>query len=464
MSYIKVESNFIHSDLLNESNKFKDTSIEKLKNLTDSDSGEFSGYTGWFDYPNREGYEVLQQIQAYKDSLTVYYDSVIVVGVGGSYLGTKAVYNYYCGNEYPTKFENTSLPKIKPLFFFGYHLSEYETANLLRKLDELRPLVVVVSKSGGTLEPTLSYRILENYMTTRFGLEEADSRTIYVTDPKKGKLCEKAKIRGIKTFSIPEDIGGRYSVLSACGLVPLFLSGIDVNRILEGADKFYTEIKEFLGQNQMHPSLIYATLRATAWRKGKKIENFFYSEPRFKSIVEWWRQLFAESEGKNKVGMYPTGFFITADLHSLSQMLQEGDPVFFSTFMEIKSRRFKESSLKHIITMPKSLGYQNDDLGYLEGFTLDNIIEKAMKATRIAHFEGKLSSLVLNVPDDSLYSLGYLLNFFMVSCAVSCQLLGVHPFDQPGVEQYKTNLMALLGKPGMENVREKINEKMHKIS
>lgn len=464
MTYIKVDSSFVRGELKTSATEKKSSCFKELSSIVDSNAGPYADFNGWFDYPSQNGYKELEKVAEYVSELTVYYDSVLVVGVGGSYLGTKAVYNYFCGNEYPSVFDVQTSNKIKPLLFFGYHLSEYETAKLLRKLDDQRPLVVVISKSGGTLEPTLAYRIVENYMSARFGLEEADARTIYVTDPEKGKLLEKAGHRKIKTFPIPKNIGGRYSVLSPCGLVPLYLSGLNVSSLLDGANKFYEEIKLAMEKNYFHPCLHYASLRASAFESGKRIENLFFAEPRFKSIVEWWKQLFAESEGKNKKGMYPTGFFITADLHSLSQMLQDGDDIFFSTFLEYDSHQFKESSLKHIITMPKSLGFQNDDLGYLEGLNLNNIVDKAMQATRLAHFEGGLSSFVLRLPDDSLFSLGYLLSFFKVSCAISCRLLGVHPFDQPGVESYKRNLLALLGKPGTEEERIDIDEKLRKIS
>lgn len=451
MAYLSVDSSYVHGDILEQSRSRRDDARAALKDIAAGKDSSFDGYVGWYGFPKEHGYKVLQQVAEYKNELALYYDAVLVVGVGGSYLGAKAVYSYYTGNEYPRKFGTDAVPKkIKPLLFAGYHLSEYETSHLLKRLDELRPLVVVVSKSGGTLEPTLAARIIENYMTARFGLEEADRRTVFVTDPEKGKLTEKAQLRGNKTFPIPPDVGGRYSVFTACGLVPLYLAGIDANRLLEGAEAFYNEMGECLNGEAQHPALEYATIRAAAAQSGKKIENLFFNEPRFKYLMEWWRQLFAESEGKSGKGMFPCGFFLTADLHSTAQMLQEGNRMFFSTFLEMKPHATTDNSLSEVISMPKNHGFQNDELGYLEGVTLGDIVDNAMKATRIAHFDVDTSSIVLEVPGDNLYALGYLMSFFKVSCAVSCVLQGVHPFTQPGVEAYKTNLMGLLGKPGAE--------------
>jgi glucose-6-phosphate isomerase len=422
---------------------------------------ECSGYefTGWFDWPEQRGFALAEDITSYCENLDVAYDTVVVVGIGGSYLGTRAVCDAL-KHDFSVVTSSLGQPKAQ-IFYAGHNLSEIGLIELLEVLEKCQPIVNVISKSGTTTEPSVAFRILRNYMEKRYGQDGANRRIVATTDGQRGALRKLADEAGWKTFEVPDDVGGRYSVLTAVGLLPLSLAGFSISELLSGADKVFEELKACSQkEGSSHPVLSYAACRKVAWDSGKRIEILAYGEPKFASLVEWWKQLFGESEGKSGFGMFPSGLSCTTDLHSLGQYLQDGPRNLLETFLYVQDEVSRDS--RHIerrLQIPV-LGRDDDGLGYIERRYLSEVNQAAMEATKIAHFEGGVPCLQLSMPRRDEQSLGALIAFFETACAVSGSLLGVNPFDQPGVEAYKTNLFGLMGKPGYEKLGEEIRKKL----
>ena len=386
--------------------------------------GPGAGMLGWLDLPKSPWREV-QHIADEGKRIQDTSDCLVVVGIGGSYLGARAAIE--------------ALPDQAtfPVLFAGTSLSPARHARLLEKLAGRRFSICVISKSGTTLEPALAFRLLRQALERAWGRDEARKRIIAVTDPESGALRRMAAAEGWRTFPIPPDVGGRFSVLSAVGLVPLAAAGIDIFGLLEGAE---AALGRFTRPEDNNEALRYAAARALLHRRGTTIEVLSVFEPDLALFCEWWKQLAGESEGKDGRGLFPASAVMTTDLHSLGQLLQEGTRSILETFL-VAARPGRD------LAVPEAAG-DPDGLGYLAGTDLGGINRRAFEGTRAAHAGGGLPALTLEIPEISADTLGALFVFFQIAVAVSGLLGGVNPFDQPGVEEYKKRMLRLLGKPG----------------
>jgi glucose-6-phosphate isomerase len=418
-------------------------------------------WTGWFDWPREHGFELAKQISDYTSNLDVYCDTVLTIGIGGSYLGTRAVADAL-SHPYAAFMGRSGRNPRRPLMIYaGHHVSEASLVEVLDLLEERQPIVNVISKSGTTTEPAVAFRVIRAYMEKRFGKAEAARRIVATTDRKKGALRRLADEAGYKTFEVPDDVGGRYSVLTAVGLVPLALGGFDIQKLLQGADDMFASLRH--GEAQDHPALAYAAYRKAAFDAGYRVELMAYAEPRLANIIEWWKQLFGESEGKSGMGLLPAGLSYTTDLHSLGQYVQDGVRNLIETFLTIEEPPLAESLGVHAVERRLRVPHaadNTDELGYLEGRLIGEVNQAAMQATKVAHFDGGVPCLSLTLSRLDEEGLGGLFAFFETACALGGALLGVNPFDQPGVEAYKRNLFGLLGKPGFESLGAEVRRRL----
>lgn len=427
---ISINTESVLSDVLELAHKNKKSAQDHLERLRKK-TCEGREWTGWFDYPKTRGRESLAEIEAWSKSLDLDYDTIVVIGIGGSYLGTRAVAEGISG-EWPTLLADQ---KHVPIIYLGHHLSPYDYERTFAYLKNRKPLINVISKSGTTTEPGVAFRLARTFLEDAFGAKVARQRIVATTDARKGALRSMATAAGYQTFVVPDDIGGRYSVLTPVGMVPLILAGYDGAALLAGAQSSF----DALSSNDT--CLKYAALRSAAYERKAVAEVLALSDPRLRSFGEWWKQLFGESEGKNGRGLFPASVMYTTDLHSLGQYMQDGPRFLLETFLSRKEKRTPS------VKVPKASD-NVDELGYLENTSLDKINDAANKATRLAHFEGGISCIDLICDDDSERGLGELIAFMETACAVSAALIGVNPFDQPGVETYKKKLFSLMGKPG----------------
>ncbi len=403
-------------------------------------------YLGWVDLPQREQKEYLQ-IQEAAAGIKNSSDILLVIGVGGSYLGARAAIEMINHSFYHS-FDH-SYPHV---IFIGNNFSSTYLSEVIDLLDGKDFSINVISKSGTTTEPAIAFRIFRKLLEERYGKEEARNRIIATTDRERGALKALSNDEGYKTFVVPEDIGGRYSVLTAVGLLPMAVSGINIGAVMEGARQ--------ASEDMSNPSLTsnaayqYAVIRHILYNKGKTIEMLVNYEPRMKYFAEWWRQLFGESEGKDGKGIFPTSAKFSTDLHSVGQYIQDGRRELFETVIKVKTPRrdlvieFDEDDM--------------DGLNYLAGRTLDYVNTKAFEGALMAHTDGGVPNLIIEIPKMDAHAFGYLAYFFQKACAMSGYLLGVNPFDQPGVEMYKKNMFALLGKPGHEERKAELEQRLHK--
>lgn len=408
-------------------------------------------WTGWWDYPKNVGFAQEKAIRSFVESMDVTYDLVLVIGIGGSYLGTRAV-----SEALLHSYQGTTRSHQPMVAYAGHHVSETQLIEVLELMDSKLPVVNVISKSGTTTEPGVVFRIVRNYMEQRFGKEEAARRIICTTDERDGALRQVATQEGYKSFVIPNNVGGRFSILTPVGLVPLALLKLDTHALLSGADQLFDELTRNPGE---HPVLRYAAIRSSAYAQGKRIEILASNNPKLAYIVEWWKQLFGESEGKEGKGLFPAGLVYTTDLHSLGQYVQDGVRNIIETFLSFENDRPQRKGIEQHIRVP-FMNQRIDGLNYLEGRPLNEVNQAAMQGTMIAHADGGVPSLGLQLPRLDEYNLGMLFAFFESACAISGAMLGVNPYDQPGVEAYKKNLFALMGKPGTEALAAKLRERM----
>ena len=402
--------------------------------LTEGD-GAGNDYLGWLNLPVDEPTAEMKRISAAAERIRQDSDVFVVVGIGGSYLGPRAAIELMQGANH-----NIGKGKGNPqIFFAGNGLSTRHWNELMRLLDGKDFSIAIISKSGTTTEPAIATRALRRLLEEKYGVEGAKSRIYAITDPCKGALRQMATEEGWETFVIPANVGGRYSVLTAVGLLPMAVAGIDINAVMAGA----AEAKDVYNlRSYENPVWLYAGVRNLLYRRGKAIELFESFEPGFKMMGGWWQQLFGESEGKDGKGIFPVTAEFTADLHSLGQMIQEGERNIFETMV-----RFDAPEAKMIIGGDdKNL----DGLNYLEGKTLDFVDEKAFLGTLAAHVDGGVPVITMDMGELNDAKLGEMFYFFELSCGISAYMLGVNPFNQPGVEFYKRNMFQLLGKPGYE--------------
>ncbi len=414
--------------------------LEKSISLLRNREGEGSDFLGWMDLPNTIEKSLLEDINATAEEIRHTSDAFVVVGIGGSYLGARA-----CIEAILPVFYNHRI-KTK-IYFAGNSLSSRYLNHLMAILQDKEITVNVISKSGTTTETALAFRVIREWMINKYGKEEAYKRIIATTDAHKGALRELANREGIKTYTIPEDVGGRFSVLTPVGLLPIAVADINIFELLEGAKdgvKMYKDVDDI----HQNPSSMYALLRNILYRKGKVVEILASFEPQLHFLAEWWKQLFGESEGKENKGIFPASVDFTTDLHSLGQWIQEGRRDIFETFIHIEDPQSN-------ITVPED-AENLDNLNYLAGRDFTYINHQAFLGTKTAHKMGGVPNMTIEVPHISPYWMGNLFYFFEWAVAVSGYMLGVNPFNQPGVEAYKKNMFALLGKPGYEEESKKI--------
>lgn len=445
------------SQTLNENSKRLIPSAQKAFSALREKKCRGAEFTGWFDYPHLRGQKDLAAILPYVEKVRGSYDLVVVIGIGGSYLGTRAIADAL-GHSF-----QLALPTAKrqarqiPIVYMGHTVAESQFAELLDLLDGHEPIVNVVSKSGTTTEPAVAFRFLRPYLEKRYGQEGAAKRIVCTTDEKSGALRTLCNERHYPSFVIPGDVGGRFSVLTPVGLLPLALAGYDVKGFLKGADDLFATLRN--GEvSYDHPVLTYARCRQAAYGSGKRIEILSHNDPKLVPLGEWWKQLFGESEGKEHKGLFPSQLLFTTDLHSLGQYAQDGHRDLLETFLVFKDRM--PAFLKQQRMKLPALADNLDDLRYLEGRSVDAINDAALLATQIAHADGDVPCLEINCPKLDEYHLGYVMAFFETACAVSALMMGVNPFDQPGVESYKRNLFALMGKSGFEAEAKALHQRL----
>lgn len=401
--------------------------VKKAHSYLEDHNGPGKDFLGWVDLPDNTGEELLRDITETAGTLRDASDVIIIIGIGGSYLGGRAV----------VKALSSDLINEK-VFFAGYNLSCDKLRSVLDNLDGKDVCVNVISKSGTTTEPAVTFRIVEDFLRKKYGSNSIKNRVVCTTDREKGALKAIAEDRGYKSFVIPENVGGRFSVLSPVGLLPAAYAGIDIRELIDGAKKQSRESRTCDLTNNL--SYRYAAVRNILYRKGKKIEILSNFDNKLHFIGEWWKQLFAESEGKEGRGIFPSLCDFSTDLHSIGQLIQEGERNIFETFLIAD----KQDQRCAIPSDRKDL----DGLNYLTGKQVDFINRKAYEATREAHFEGGVPNATIMLSEKSAFCLGRLFYFFEKAVALSGYLSGVNPFDQPGVEAYKQKMFKLLGKPG----------------
>lgn len=421
----------------------KDMVMAADKMVTDK-SGLGSDFLGWTELPENYDREEFERIKAAAKRIKENSDVLIVIGIGGSYLGARAAIDMLSHN-----FRNNKKDELQ-IFYCGNNISSTYLAELLEIIEGKDISVNVISKSGTTTEPALAFRVFKELMEAKYGKDEAKKRIYATTDKQRGALKTLADNEGYETFVIADDIGGRYSVLTAVGLLPIAASGLDIDKMMQGASQAAadTSVKE-LENNDCYK---YAAARNALYRKGKDVEMMVNFEPAVHYFGEWWKQLYGESEGKDGKGIFPAAADFSTDLHSMGQYIQDGRRFLFETFINIEKPR-KAFPIKE---EKEDL----DGLNYLAGKTLDFVNKMAYKGTVLAHHDGGVPVLTIDVPELNEYYFGYLVYFFEKACAISGYLLGVNPFNQPGVEAYKKNMFALLGKKGYEERRAQLLERL----
>jgi glucose-6-phosphate isomerase len=408
-------------------------------------TGQGSDFLGWLRLPKKADGALLDRIAAKAKQIQEEADVLVSIGIGGSYLGAKAAIEFL-----GRSFDDQRSPRV---IFAGHHVDSDYLADLLDLLADKNVALNVISKSGTTTEPGITFRVLRRWMEKRYGREGAARRIIATTDPAKGALRALAADEGYATFDIPPDVGGRFSVLTPVGLLPIAAAGIDIHAMVRGA----AEIVEACSGESLETNMAarYAVVRNILFRRGKMIEMLATFNPHLHFVVEWWKQLAGESEGKSLTGIFPAGADYTTDLHSLGQWMQEGTRNVFETFMVVKNTR-------STIEVPR-FEDDGDGLNYLAGGSFEQINQNAYKGTLMAHLDGDVPASSITIEDRTAESLGQLFYFFEKAIALSGYLLRINPFDQPGVEAYKKNMFALLAKPGFEQRGEELTSRLSEL-
>lgn len=399
-------------------------------------SGPGNEYLGFIDLPEAYDKKEFENIKRAAKRIQDSSDVLIVVGIGGSYLGARACIEALTHNFYNSLDKDER--KTPEIYYLGNNISTSYMLDLFDLIKDKDISVNIISKSGTTTEPAIAFRFLKEYMEEKYGKEEAKSRIYATTDREKGALKELSNIEGYETFIIPDDVGGRFSVLTPVGLLPIAVAGIDIDALMEGAED---GMREYSNENlEENASYKYAAVRKILYNKGKDIEILVNYEPALNSFSEWWKQLYGESEGKDGKGLFPASVNFTTDLHSMGQYIQDGQRNLFETVINV------EKSKEDIVI--KANEDNLDGLNFLKGKTLDYVNKKAFEGTKEAHINGNVPNLLIEIPEVNEFYVGKLIYFFEKACALSGYLLGVNPFDQPGVEEYKRNMFRLLEKPG----------------
>ncbi|MFC4323442.1 glucose-6-phosphate isomerase [Litchfieldia salsa] len=411
-------------------------------------TGAGSDFLGWIDLPTQYDKEEFSRIVKSAEKIKSDSDVLLVVGIGGSYLGARAAIEMLNHSFYNSlSKEQRKTPQV---IFVGNNISSTYMKDLVDVLEGKDFSINVISKSGTTTEPALAFRIFRKMLEEKYGKEAAKARIYATTDKARGALKTLATEEGYESFIIPDDVGGRFSVLTAVGLLPIAASGVDIAAIMEGAADASKDFSK--SELEDNPAYQYAAVRNLLYNKGKTIEMLINYEPGLQYFSEWWKQLFGESEGKDQKGIYPSSANFSTDLHSLGQYVQEGRRDIFETVLHVAKSR-------HELTIEEEAN-DLDGLNYLAGQSVDFVNKKAFEGTMLAHTDGGVPNLIVNLPEMNEYTFGYLVYFFEKACAMSGYLLGVNPFDQPGVEAYKVNMFALLGKPGFEEKKAELEARL----
>lgn len=425
--------------------------VELANEVLTSKTGAGNDFLGWVDLPETYDKDEFARIKKAAEKIKNDSEVLVVIGIGGSYLGAKAAIEFLSHSFY----NNLSKDKRKTpeIYFAGTNMSGVYLQHLIEVVGDRDFSVNVISKSGTTTEPAIAFRVFKKILEEKYGKEEAAKRIYATTDKAKGALKTLATAEGYETFVVPDNVGGRFSVLTAVGLLPIAAAGIDIDDLMAGAkDAMNDFTNKNMDENQ---ALQYAAVRNILHRKGKDLELMVNYEPRVHYLAEWWKQLFGESEGKEGKGLYPTSADFSADLHSLGQYIQQGQRLFFETVVSIG-----KPEVEFVIESDKE---NLDGLNFIAGKTLDYVNKKATDGVILAHVDGNVPNLGINIPEVTPYHLGYTFYFFEKACGVSGYLLGVNPFDQPGVEAYKKNMFALLGKPGYEEAGKELEKKLKEV-
>jgi len=422
--------------------------VEAIHRQIAAKQGAGNDFLGWVDLPVNADQAEIEAVKAAAARIRENSEVLVVAGIGGSYLGARAAL------EMLMPYFRTTPPQAgnPEVIFVGHHLSGAYLEQLLNYIKDKEFSINVISKSGTTTETAVAFRFLKQLAEEKYGKKGAAARIYATTDRQRGALRRLAEEEGYTTFVIPDDIGGRYSVLSPVGLLPIAAAGIDIDPILAGAAAAYEVCSH--PELEQNPVYQYAVLRHIFYQKGKSIELMVNYEPALHYFAEWWKQLFGESEGKDGKGLFPAAVDFTTDLHSLGQYIQEGRRLFFETILAVEKDR-------STLALPEAPG-DPDGLNYIAGQRVDEMNRQALRGTLLAHQDGGVPCLVVKIPELSPFYFGYLVYFFEKACALSGYLLGVNPFDQPGVEEYKKNMFALLGKPGFEEQRQQLLARLEK--
>lgn len=422
--------------------------VEAAKEQLLSRNGAGNDFLGWIDLPTDYDKEEFARIIEAAKRIQSDSDVLLVIGIGGSYLGARAAIEFLRHNFYNTV--SKEVRKTPEIYYVGNSISSTYIKHLMDVLEGKDFSINIISKSGTTTEPAIAFRVFKKLLESKYGKEEAAKRIYATTDKAKGALKNLATEEGYESFVVPDDVGGRFSVLTAVGLLPIAVSGADITKLMEGAA---SGRKRALENNfEDNDALKYAAVRNLLLRKGKEVEIVANYEPSLHYVSEWWKQLYGESEGKDQKGIFPAAVDLTTDLHSMGQFIQDGSRIMFETVLNV------EKSQCEIILEEEPVDL--DGLNYLAGKSVDFVNKSAMNGTILAHTDGNVPNLLVNIPEQNEFYLGELFYFFEFACGVSGYLLGVNPFDQPGVESYKKNMFALLGKPGFEKEREELLKRL----
>lgn len=428
------------------------TSMKKLvldaKETLVSKNGAGNDFLGWIDLPVDYDKDEFNRIKSAAEKIKSDSDVLLVIGIGGSYLGARAAIEFLRHNFY--NMVDKSVRKTPEIYFVGNNISSTYVKHLMDVIGDRDFSINIISKSGTTTEPAIAFRVFKKMLEAKYGKKEAAKRIYATTDKAKGALKNLATEEGYESFVVPDDIGGRFSVLTAVGLLPIAVSGADLDKLMEGAASGRKHALE--ADFEENDALLYAAMRNILLRKGKNVEIIANYEPSLHYVSEWWKQLFGESEGKDQKGIFPAAVDLTTDLHSMGQFIQDGARIMFETVINVETPQCEITIEEEPVDL--------DGLNYLAGKTMDFVNKSAMNGTILAHTDGNVPNLMVKVPEQNEFYLGELFYFFEFACGVSGYLLGVNPFNQPGVESYKRNMFALLGKPGYEKEREELLKRL----
>lgn len=433
----------------------KDSEIASMKRIALSAKDELvsrtgagNDFLGWIDLPVDYDKEEFARIKKAAEKIQSDSEVLLVIGIGGSYLGARAAIEFLRHSFY--NMVSKEIRKTPEIYFVGNSISSTYVQHLIDVIGDRDFSVNIISKSGTTTEPAIAFRIFKAMLEKKYGKAEAAKRIYATTDKARGALKNLATEEGYESFIVPDDVGGRFSVLTAVGLLPIAVSGADIDKLMEGAASGRKRALE--ADFEENDALLYAAVRNILLRKGKAVEVLANYEPSMHYVSEWWKQLYGESEGKDQKGIFPASVDLTTDLHSMGQFIQDGSRILFETVLNVEESRCELTIGEEPVDL--------DGLNYLAGKTVDFVNKSAMNGTILAHTDGNVPNLIVNIPGQDEFSLGELFYFFEFACGVSGYILGVNPFNQPGVESYKKNMFALLGKPGYEKEREELLKRL----